>query len=101
MLQVQQPQMISIGKKMVLVEDEEFERAYDKGYENYHRYHHDDEVIDSALLLFQVRNGWNGEHSEMQITAYIVGWLAAFYEQEEGQLARTVDVCGPDTDTHE
>ena len=101
MSHVQQSQMMLIGNKTVLVEDDNFARMYDTGYTNYHRYHRDDEVIDSALLLLLLRNGWNGAYSEMETTAYIMGWLAAFLEQEEGQLARTVDVCGPDTDTHE
>lgn len=94
MTQVQRPHVISIGNKRVLVEDEDFARSYDKGYETYHRYHHDDEMVDSALLLFQVRNGWNDAHSEMETTAYIMGWLAAFYEQEQGQLAQFVSVMG-------
>jgi len=87
-----QPLIVSIGKRAVLVEDEDFARAYDAGYETYHRYHRDEEVIDSALLLFQVRNGWNTERSEMETTGFIMGWLAAFYEQEEGQLALCVSV---------
>jgi len=86
MTHVQQPHLISIGNKSVLVEDENFAHAYDVGYETYYRYHRDDDVIDSAILLFQLRNGWNDACSEMETTSYIMGWLAAFYEQEEGQL---------------
>ncbi len=87
MPQVQQPHSISIGNKTVLVEDEEFARAYDKGYETYHRYHRDEEVIDSALLLFQVRNGWNDACSDLYNVGFLLGWLAAFYEQKDGHLA--------------
>ncbi len=90
MEQVQQPHSVSIGKRAVLVEDEEFVRGYDAGYETYRRYHRDDDVIDSAILLFQLRNGWNSECSEMETTGFIMGWLAAFYEQEDGQLALRV-----------
>lgn len=75
----------------MLVEDEEFARDYDLGYETYHRYHRD-EVIDSALLLFQVRNGWNDACSDMHNTGLLLGWLAAFYEQEDGQLALSVSM---------
>ncbi len=89
MAQVEQYR-VSIGNKSILVEDEEFAHAYDAGYETYHRYHRDDDVIDSAILLFQLRNGWNGGCSAMWTTGYIMGWLAAFYEQEEGQLAFSV-----------
>ncbi len=92
MTHVQQPHMVSIGNKSVLVEDEEFARAYDEGYETYHRYHCDDDVIDSSILFFQLRNGWNGGYSEMWTTGYLMGWLAGFYEQEEGQLALSVSV---------
>ncbi len=90
MVQVQQQHRVSIGNKSVLVEDEEFARAYDAGYGTYHRYHRDDDVIDSALLLFQLRNGWNERCSGMWTTGYLMGWLAAFYEQEEGQLSLSV-----------
>ncbi len=92
MAQVQQPHVVSIGKRAVLVEDEDFARAYDVGYETYHQYHRDDDVIDSAMLLFHLRNGWNDACSAMWTTGFIMGWLAAFYEQEEGQLALCVSV---------
>jgi len=95
----QQPRMISIGNRSVLVEDEEFVQAYDAGYEAYYRYHRQDDVIDSSILLFQLRNGWNERCSDMENTGYIMGWLAAFYEQEEGQLARSVCVNLGDANT--
>jgi len=95
-----QQQVICIGTRSVLVEDEDFARAYDVGYETYHRYHRDDNVIDSAILLFQLRNGWNDTCSEMEHTGFIMGWLAGFYEQEEGHLARSIDVTMTDAYTH-
>lgn len=87
-----QQQRASIGNRSVVVEDEDFVRAYNAGYETYYLYHRDDEVIDVSLLLFQLRNGWNGERSDMWTTGYIMGWLGAFYEQEDGQLALCVPV---------
>ncbi len=96
MPQVQQ-HTIRIGNKSVVVEDDHFVQAYDAGYEAYYRYHRDDGVIDASLLLFQLRNGWNGECSDMWTTGYLMGWLTAFYEQEEGQLARSIDVNPGDT----
>lgn len=91
MTQVQQ-KLVAIGKRIVVIEDDHFVQAYDAGYGAYYRYHRQDEVIDSSLLLFQLRNGWNGECSEMWTTGYLMGWLAGFYEQGEGQLARSMDV---------
>jgi len=99
MAQVQQQHRVSIGNRSVLVEDEEFVYAYDAEYETYHRYHRQGDVIDSAILLFQLRNGWNERCSEMWNTGYIMGWLAAFYEQEDGQLARFVCVNPGDANT--
>ncbi len=79
--------VVSIGKMSVLVEDEDLVQAYDAGYEAYNRYHRQDDVIDASLLLFQLRNGWNSECSDMWNTGYLMGWLAGFYEQEQGVLA--------------
>jgi hypothetical protein len=31
----------------------------------------------------------------------ILGWLAAFFEQEEGQLARIIDIHAPNTESDE
>ena len=87
---------MSIGSKTVLVDDEEFVRAYDKGHATYYRYHRDEQVMDVALLAFQVQSS-----SEMHHIGAILGWLAAFFEQEEGQLARTFEVHAPDTKTDE
>lgn len=84
------PRVVSIGKMSVLVEDEDVVQAYNVGYETYHRYHRQDEVIDATILLFQLRNGWNSDCSDMWNTGYLMGWLAAFYEQEDGQLALSV-----------
>lgn len=95
-----QQQVVAIGTRSVLVEDEDLVRAYDAGYEAYHQYHRHDDVIDSAILLFHLRNGWNNGCSDMWNTGYIIGWLAAFYEQEEGQLARSTDVNVTNTYDH-
>ena len=89
MPQVQQ-HTILIGNKAIAVEDDDFVQAYNAGYDTYYRYHREDEVIDASLLLFQLRNGWNGERPDMWTTGYILGWLAAFYEQEEGQLVLSI-----------
>jgi hypothetical protein len=87
-----------IGDKTVLVDDAEFVRAYDKGHATYYRYHSDEKVIDVALLAFQVQSG---SGSEMHHIGTILGWLAAFFEQEKGQLARTIDVRTFDTEIDE
>ncbi len=92
MPQVQQLHMISIGNKTILAEDAGFAHGYDAGYETYYCYHRNDDVFDLSLLLFQLRNGWNSDCSEIETTGYIMGWFAAFYEQEKGQLSRSIDV---------
>ncbi len=93
------PYRMSIGGKTVLVDDDEFVRAYDKGHATYYRYHRDEKVIDVALLAFQVQSG---SGSEMHHIGAILGWLAAFFEQEEGQLACSIEVNGTnDIDTDE
>jgi hypothetical protein len=87
-----------IGTKGVLVEDDEFVHGYDDGYTVYHQYYHDEKVLNAYVLLMQLRNGWGDEAyvSDMHTTGFLVGWLAAFLEQEEGQLARCVALNGTD-----
>jgi len=92
-----QPQYITIGTIPLLVEEKEFIGGFDSGYDSYHTYHQCGEVIETSTLLFLIKNGWNGDHSDMWTTGYIMGWLAAFYEQEDGQLA----LCVPLTGHHE
>jgi hypothetical protein len=92
MSEVQQSYTIPIGNKAIAIEDDDFVQGYDAGYDAYRRYHRDDTVIDASLLLSRLRNGWNSECSDMWTTGYLMGWLTAFYEQEEGQLARSIDV---------
>ena len=92
---------MSIGSKTVLVDDEEFVRAYDKGHATYYRYHRDEQVIDVALLAFQVQSAGHDDSSEMHHIGGILGWLAAFFEQEEGQLARIIDIHAPNTESDE
>jgi hypothetical protein len=77
----------SLGKRQVLIEDEEFMRGFNIGYDTFHAHHtQDDEMIGTTTLLFLLKNGWNAGMSDQWTTGYIMGWLAAFYEQEDGQL---------------
>ncbi len=90
---------VTIGAKTVLLDEsdyDEFVRGYDDGYETCHRHRRDNTTICASTLLFYVRNGWNDAVSVMYNTGFLVGWLAAFLEQEEGQLARCVDINSPD-----
>ncbi len=89
---------MTIGTKAVLLDEsdyDEFVRGYDDGYETCHRHRRDNTTIYASTLLFYVRNGWNDTRSDMYNTKFQVGWLAAFLEQEEGQLARCVDINSP------
>ena len=52
-----------------------------------------EECRDTTLLLFLFRNGWGAGQSDMWMTGYIMGWLTAFYEQEDGQLALCISVA--------
>ncbi len=85
-------QQITIGNAHILVDDEDFVQGYHDGYETCHTYHHHEEMIDTSTFLFLLRNGWDTGRSEQWNTGYILGWLAAFYEQEKGTLALCVDV---------
>lgn len=87
-------QQVALGTILIMIEGEEFIGGFESGYDSYHTYHHRDEVIETSTLLFLLKNGWNGDKSEMWTTGYIMGWLAAFYEQEEGQLALCIPVTG-------
>ncbi len=83
----------SLGIRQVLIENEEFMRGFDTGYDIYHTHHtQDDEVIGTTTLLFLFKNGWNAGQSDEWTTGYIMGWLAAFYEQEHGMLALSMSV---------
>ncbi len=88
-----QQQQVSLGATSILIEDKEFIGGFENGYDSYHTYHQQGEVIEISTFLFLLKNGWDGERSEMWTTGYIMGWLAAFYEQEEGQLALSVSVA--------
>ncbi len=91
-------QQVSLGTRQVMVEDEEFVHGFDTGYDTCHTYHHHthtDEVMSTDTFLFLLRNGWGAGRSDQWTTGYIMGWLAAFYEQEEGQLALSTDVSAP------
>ncbi len=75
-----------------MIDDEEFVSGFESGYDSYHTYHHRDEVIETTTLLFLLKNGWNGGPSDLWNTGYIIGWLAGFYEQEQGTLALCIPV---------
>jgi len=87
-----QQQQVSLGATLIMIEDEEFIGGFETRYDSYHTYHQQGEVIEISTLLFLLKNGWNGERSEMWTAGYIMGWLAGFYEQEDGQLALSVPV---------
>ncbi len=92
-----QPQHITFGTIPLLIEDKEFVGGFESGYGSYHTYHQRGEVIETSTFLFLLKNGWNGDRSEMWTAGYIVGWLAGLYEQEDGQLA----LCIPVTEQRE
>ena len=89
--QLYHQQQVMIGTIHLLIDDEDFLRSYRNGYETFHTYHSKEESMDISTLLFLLRNGWDAEHSDSWMTGYIMGWLAAFYEQEEGQFALSTD----------
>ena len=80
-------QQIALGTTLLLIDDADFLQGFDNGYETCHTYHPKGEAIDTSTFLFLLRNGWDTGHSDQWNTGYIMGWLAAFYEQEKGQLA--------------
>lgn len=84
----QQQHQATIGNALLLIDDEDFVYGYHEGYETYQTYHHNKEGgVDTSTLLFLLKNGWDAGHSDLWNTGYIAGWLAAFYEQEDGQFA--------------
>lgn len=89
--------MVALGAMFLLIEDEEFIGGFEHGYDIYHTHHQHGEVIETGTLFFLLKNGWNADQSEMWTTGYIMGWLAGFYEQEDGQLALYIPV----TEQHE
>ncbi len=81
-------QQIALGNTLLILDDEDFLHGYTNGYENSHTYHpKGEEGIDTSTLLFLLKNGWDAGHTDQWNTGYIMGWLAAFYEQEAGQFA--------------
>jgi len=94
-VQQQQQQVVVLGTIQVLVDDTAFVQGYETGYGTYHTYHaqQDDGVIEVSTLLFLLRNGWNVGQSDQWNTGYIMGWLAAFYEQEKGMFALSTYVA--------
>jgi len=78
---------ILLGSIQVHIDDNDFVYGFEEGYDTFHAYHSKEERIDASIFLFLLKNGWGVGHSEMWTTGYILGWLAACYEQERGQLA--------------
>ena len=91
MQQLHHLQQVMIGTIHLLIDDEDFLRGYTNGYETFHIHHSKVGCIDTCMLLFLLRNGWDAGHSDSWMTGYIMGWLAAFYEPEEGQFALSTD----------
>ena len=79
-------QRATIGTAFLTISDEDFVQGYHEGYTTYQNYHSQEDAVDTATLLFLIKNGWDAGHSDQWNTGYITGWLAAFYEQEQGQL---------------
>ena len=87
MIQAHDQQQVRIGKLTLHIDDTDFLRGYNTGYQTFHTHHTQDGCIDSAHLFFLFRNGWGAGHSDMWMTGYIMGWLGALYEQDTGQFA--------------
>lgn len=85
-----QPQQATVGTTFLIIDDEDFLHGYHEGYTTCQTYHHNKESLNTSILLFLLKNGWDAGYSDHWNTGYIVGWLAAFYEQEQGQLALCV-----------
>ncbi len=93
MIQQLHHQQVVIGTVHLHIDDKDFLHGYSNGYKMFHTYHSKEECLDTALLLFLFRNGWGAGHSDTWMAGYIMGWLAAFYEQEDGQLALCISVA--------
>lgn len=81
-----QQQQVAIGKTLLLIDDKDFLPGYTDGYETFHAYRSKGDGVDSSTLLFLLRNRWDTGHTDQWNTGYIMGWIAAFYEQENGQF---------------
>jgi hypothetical protein len=91
MIQAHDGQQVRIGTLSLHVDDRDFPRGYNTGYRTFHTHHAQGECIDIAHLFFLLGNGWGAGHSDMRMTGYIIGWLAALYEQDKGQFALSID----------
>ncbi len=101
---IQQQQQVVLGTMLLRIDDEDFLCGYTNGYETFHAYHHKEDAVDTSTLLFLLRNGWNAGHTDQWMTGYILRWLAAFYEQEDGQFALSMDaptLCNPEREKEE
>ena len=79
----QRQHLAGIGTVHLSRDDEDFVSGYQEGYNTYKTYHDNEEGVDTATLLFLIKNGGNAGRSDPWNTGYIVGWLAALYEQED------------------
>ncbi len=99
-----QQQQVTLGNTLLMIDDEDFLRGYNNGYETSHAYHQKEDAVDTSILLFLLKNGWDAGHTDQWNTGYILGWLSAFYEQEDGQLALSTYVsvvCEPEWEESE
>ena len=96
MTSIPQYQQIALGAILLLIDDEDFLHGYTNGYETFHVYHPNEERrVDTSTLLFLLKNGWNAGQTDQWNTGYIIGWLAALYEQEDGQFAFSTSISAP------
>ena len=91
MIQSHDQQQLRIGTLTLHIDDRDFLRGYNTGYRTFHAHHVEGGCIDIAHLFFLFRNGWGAGHSDIWMTGYIMGWLAALYEQDKGQFALWID----------
>ncbi len=76
---------LPLGEMTITLDDPDFRQGYQEGASQYERWHCDDQSIESAVLLFLIRNGWGDtQHSPMWQTGYIVGWLCSLFAHAHG-----------------
>ncbi len=83
-------------------EVEEFVCGYDQGYASaYDETPHNNNLLSLSHVLMQVQNNWNHAVSPVVCAGFLVGWLALFFEQEQGEFARTQSVSVSSTERDE
>lgn len=76
----QEPQTLPLGYLTIRLDHPDFLPGYQQGMKRYDEWHSNDLSLDTATLLFLVRNGWGDrQHSVYWQTGYIVGWLHALF----------------------